>query len=156
MWVEFEAWHLWVILGLTLAALEMLGMAFVALAFGVACLAGALAAAAAQPLWLQIGATAAAGAVLTPLFIRSYRRIGGARERVSVTGDAGSRGQVAEVVCRQDRLGVLIKGDFFPAQLVDSPPDCALAVGQRVAIKNFSGITALVTLIDNGATGRQA
>ncbi|MEH6628892.1 MAG: hypothetical protein V7739_20830 [Motiliproteus sp.] len=146
MGVDFEAWHLWVILALTLAALEMLGMGFVALAAAVACLAGAALALADQPFWIQLAATAVAAAVLTPLFIRWYGNIGGAKENVSVTGDSGSQGQEAEIVSRQERLGVIIKGDFFPAQL-DSKGAIELAVGQRVEVIRFEGITAQVKIL---------
>ncbi len=146
MGVDFEAWHLWVILALTLAALEMLGMGFVALAAGVACLAGAGVALADQPFWIQLAAVAVTAAVLTPLFIRWYQNIGGAKENVSVTGDSGSQGQVAKIVSQQDRLGIVIKGDFFPAQL-DCKGAIELAVGQRVEVTHFEGITAQVKIL---------
>ncbi|MCW8886919.1 MAG: hypothetical protein OQK12_16965 [Motiliproteus sp.] len=146
MGIEFEAWHLWVILALTLAALEMLALGFVALAAGVACLAGALVASAGQPFWIQLAATAIAAAVLTPLFIRWYKSIGGAKESVSVTGDSGSQGLQTEIVIQQQRLGVMIKGDFFPAQL-EQAGEVELQEGQQVEILGFSGITAQVRIL---------
>ncbi len=148
MWIEFEAWHLWIILGLLLAALEMLGLGFVALAIGVACIGGAAAALADQPLWIQIATTAVAAAILTPLFVRYFRTMSGARDRVAVTGETGSHGQQAVIVWRQQRAGVVLKGDFFPAQLVQPAASPELKEGQRVEIIEFSGITAMVRVIE--------
>ena len=38
--MEIDAWHLWLLAGIVLAALEMLGLAFVALALALSCCIG--------------------------------------------------------------------------------------------------------------------
>ncbi|OMH38071.1 NfeD family protein [Motiliproteus sp. MSK22-1] len=148
MSIVFETWHFWVILALALAAMEMLGLGFVALAIGVSCIAGAVAALMDQPLWVQIAATAVAAAILTPLFVHWYKKAGVSSDPVSVTGDGGSLGQICLIVSQQDRLGVVIKGDFFPARLVQQNAG-ELQVGQQVEVKEFSGITAMVAIVDS-------
>ena len=148
MSIVFEAWHVWVVLALALAAMEILGLGFVALAVGVSCVAGAVAALLDQPLWIQIAATAVTAAILTPLFVHWYKKVGGSSEQASVTGDGGSLGQICVVVSQQERLGVVIKGDFFPARLVQQNVG-QLQPGQQVEVKEFSGITAMVSIVDD-------
>lgn len=145
---EIEAWHLWLLAGMVLAAMEMLGMAFVALALGVSCIAGAVAAVAGASLTVQIGATAVAAIILTPLFVRWFQSRKGSEDKVSLVGESGSGGQVCHLVEQQGRLGVKIKGDFFPAESADGQE---LKSGQRVELQHFSGITAMVCPLDSGS-----
>ncbi len=146
MSMEIEAWHLWLLGGMVLAALEMLGLAFVALALGVSCIAGSVVALAGGSLTLQIGASAVMAIILTPLFVRWFKRQVPPSDSVSLAGESGSNGQRCVLVEQQGRLGVLIKGDFFPAQmdLDGTESDRPLSVGMKVLVQRFSGITVIV------------
>lgn len=150
MSMEIEAWHLWLLGGMILAALEMLGLAFVALALGASCVAGAIAALLGASLTVQIGASTVTAIILTPLFVRWFKQLKPAVDTVALAGESGSSGQRCTLVEQQGRLGVLIKGDFFPAAL-DSDTnanvagsDQPLALNMTVQVKRFSGITAIV------------
>ncbi|MEH6471152.1 MAG: NfeD family protein [Halopseudomonas sp.] len=139
---EIEAWHLWLLAGMILTALEMLGLAFVALALGLSCIAGAVAALAGGSMTVQIGSTAVAAIIVTPLLVRWFKQRSQGADSISLAGEAGSTGQTCTLIEQQGRLGVQIKGDFFPAQ---SDDDSELSVGQKVVVQRFSGITAMVS-----------
>lgn len=150
MSMEIEAWHLWLLGGMILAALEMLGLAFVALALGTSCVAGAIAALMGASLTVQIGASTVTAIILTPLFVRWFKQLKPATDAVALAGESGSSGQRCILVEQQGRLGVVIKGDFFPAA---SDSDISangtvfkqpLAVGMTVQVLRFSGITVIV------------
>tara|TARA_R110001583_G_scaffold13663_4_gene58248 strand:- start:504 stop:965 length:462 start_codon:yes stop_codon:yes gene_type:complete len=140
--MEIDAWHLWLLAGIVLAALEMLGLAFVALALALSCVAGAAAALAGGSLTMQIAASAVAAIILTPLLVRLFKHRQASDGGVSLAGEVASLGQKYSLIEQQGRLGILIKGDFFPAQ---ADNDEALSNGQAVIVQRFSGITAMVT-----------
>lgn len=140
---EMEVWQLWLLAGMILAALEMLGLGFVALALGVSCGAGALAAAAGGSLTMQIGSSAVAAMILIPLLVRLFKQHRSGADSISLAGEAGSAGQTYTLVEQQGRLGIRIKGDFFPVESADAN---ALSVNQTIIVQRFSGITAIVAL----------
>ncbi len=139
---EIEAWHWWLLAGMILAALEMLGLAFVALALGISCLAGAVAAWIGGSLTLQIASTTVAAIILTPLLVRLFKQQRSRVDSISLAGEAGGAGQAYTLIEQQGRLGIRIKGDFFPVMSADNS---ALNVEQTVIVQRFSGITAIVT-----------
>ncbi|MFT6913861.1 MAG: hypothetical protein ACJAWL_000147 [Motiliproteus sp.] len=140
-WV-IEAWEWWLLAGMVLLALEMLGLAFVALAIGLSCVAGAVTAWAGGSLTLQIGSTVLAAMILTPVLVRLFRQRRPSDDSIVLAGEADSTGQVYTLESQQGRLGIRIKGDFFP---VENTQGEVLVAGQRVIVQGFSGITALVT-----------
>ncbi len=140
---EMEVWQLWLLAGMILAALEMLGLGFVALALGVSCGAGALAAAAGGSLAVQVGSSAVAAVILIPLLVRLFKQHRSGADSISLAGEAGSAGQTYTLVEQQGRLGIRIKGDFFPVESADAN---ALSVNQTIIVQRFSGITAIVAL----------
>lgn len=140
-WV-IEAWQWWLLAGMVLVALEMLGLAFVALAIGLSCVAGAVAAWAGGSLALQIASSALAAMILTPVLVRLLKQRSRSEDGVALAGEAGSTGQIYRLVEQQGRLGIRIKGDFFPVENIGTG---VLVVDQRVLLQRFSGITALVT-----------
>ncbi|MEH6826249.1 MAG: NfeD family protein [Motiliproteus sp.] len=140
---EMEVWQLWLLAGMILAALEMLGLGFVALALGVSCGAGALAAAAGGSLTMQVGSSAVAAMILIPLLVRLFKQHRSGADSISLAGEAGSAGQTYTLVEQQGRLGIRIKGDFFPVESADAN---ALSVNQTIIVQHFSGITAIVAL----------
>ncbi|RDE19693.1 NfeD family protein [Motiliproteus coralliicola] len=146
---EIEAWHLWLLAGMVLAAMEMLGLAFVALALGVSCIAGAVADLVGASLTVQIAATALMAILLTPLFVRWFQSRKGGDDKISLVGESGSGGQLCTLLEQQGRIGVKIKGDFFPAESSDGRE---LKVGQRVELQHFSGITAMVCPLNSDSS----
>ncbi len=140
MW-GFEAWHLWIALGLALAVAELLGAEFVLLALGIACLGGAAAAMAGAALATQILTTGVLAAVLVPFAITRLRHAVRPGSRYGVTGSGAERGTVVEVIEQAGDVGLKFRGDFLPARLPDgdSPEP-----GTRVRIREVRGITAIV------------
>jgi membrane protein implicated in regulation of membrane protease activity len=136
-----RAWHLWLLLGILLAIAELAGAGFVLLALGMACLAGA--AAAAWTDWglsAQILTAAIVAAVLTPLAIYRFRT--SVRLRRPGPLDRGwERGRRAIVERYGGRAGVRLNGDFFPARLADGREP---AEGEEVEVVGIEGITAHV------------
>ena len=144
--MSLESWHLWVIGGVLLMGLEMLGLGFVALAIGVACLAGALAAYFGGELSLQIGSAVLAALLLTPLFVRGFRRFSRPHDRATLAGSGAAAGRPTPLVEQQGRRGVRITGDFFPAEAARGQAPGALQAGTLVTIDGFNGITAQVRI----------
>jgi|TARA_B100000745_G_scaffold144714_1_gene94733 membrane protein implicated in regulation of membrane protease activity len=137
----FEAWHLWIIAGLLLSLLELIGGQFVFLAIGVSCLVGAsFAGLTDQPFKWQLGVTVVAAAILIPLFVGLYRRYGMPAGRAT-TGEGAESTEQYHITEYNGRIGVKIKGDFFPVKEQAGSP---LVVGEQVKVVKMDGITAIV------------
>jgi len=147
--MTIESWHLWVIGGVLLMGLEMLGLGFVALALGVAGLVGAAVAATDASLSLQIGSAVLAALILIPLFVRGFRKFSKPREATGLAGELRGGGTATALVSQQGRLGVVITGDFFPAEAAEGESAARLQAGVRVVIEGFSGITARVRVANS-------
>lgn len=137
----FEAWHLWIALGLALAVAELLGAEFVLLALGLACLGGAVAAITGAALATQILTAGVLAAVLVPLAVIKFRHAMRPNSRYGVTGSGVERGTVAEIVEQAGEIGLKFRGDFLPARLPDGNRPVP---GTRVRIREVRGITAIV------------
>lgn len=150
----FEAWHLWVVLGLALAVAELLGTQFVLLALGVSCLAGAAVAGFTDAdLGTQILATGVLAAVLVPLAVARLGRRIRPTEGYGVTGTGAERGTVAEVLERAGDVGIKYRGDFLPARLTDGSKPVP---GARVRVIALRGITVTVEPVSAADSGRKS
>jgi membrane protein implicated in regulation of membrane protease activity len=137
---HIAAWHVWVLLAIALAIAELLGTHFVLFALALSCLAGA--AVAAWTPWglnAQVGATLVAAMVLTPVMVQQFRR---QHARAPGPLDEGwESGREAVLEEYAGRLGVRLRGDFFPARSVSGQLPEA---GARVLVTRIEGITAWV------------
>ncbi|WP_158773120.1 NfeD family protein [Cobetia sp. L2A1] len=137
-----SGWHVWVILALILAGLELLGAHFILLALGVSALGGALAAALGVGLNLQLISVAVTALVLVPLFVRKIhpRLLPG--ERYGTLGSGAEAGQLAEVISGvEGKLAVRLSGNEFPLRWEGK---VAPMVGETVRIVSVEGITVRV------------
>ncbi|MFB9886008.1 NfeD family protein [Balneatrix alpica] len=141
--LAMEAWQWWILAGLVLALAELLGAAFVALALGLACGFGALAAWLDASFKVQLLSMAVAAALLIPLAIRLYRQRQQhwqSRQQAGIVGESGQhwRAQVCEY---GGRLGVRVEGNFYPLGPGDWQP------GEWLEVQGFDGITPRVTRV---------
>lgn len=147
---------LWLLIGLLLAAAELMTGGLVLLALGVAAIGVAVLA------WFGIGLNgqligmAVLSGILVPVAVKWIRpRFSPQGVGYGTTGAGTERGRLF-TVCRRDfdgALGVKINGDFYRARLdnteaPDSTGASALAEGQPVRFVRFDGTTALVRLPD--------
>lgn len=135
-------WKLWVIMGLILAIAELLVLPtqFLLVALGVcAILVGFIAwgfdlSWAAQLAWF-----AGLSIVLVPVFVYIWRRKAPIRY-AGTAGESPSAPQQGEVI-QADPLLIKLRGDQFPAE---APEGEFFAVGEKVIVSGFSGITAQI------------
>lgn len=150
--MAFESWHVWVMAGLVLAAMELFGAAFVALAFGVSCLVAAVVAGMGAGLNVQILAAAISAAVLTPCFVLWWKRHSKANlGTYALAGESGSSNQPGVIVKYGDGVGVKLGPDIFPVRMSDGDV-ATLTPDQRVIIERFEGITAIVKIDREGVS----
>lgn len=144
--LRIATWQVWVLLAILLALAELLGTQLVLLALGLSCLAGA--AVAAWTPWgltAQLGATVVTAAVLTPTMVYAFRQ----RRQGDAPGplDAGwEHGREAVLERYGERLGVRVRGDFFPARPAagELPPE-----GARVTVLRLESLTAVVLPLED-------
>lgn len=135
-----DAWHFWVIAGLLLALAELLGLGFFALALGLACLVGAVAAFLGASLAVQWLATGVAAAVIAPTLTRVLKKTSRSNRFASLAGEG--RAQAGQVVIdAQGQPRVRVEGDLYP---VRSLAGRVLTEGESVTIQRFDGITAVI------------
>ena len=141
--MAIATWQIWLLIGLLLAAAELLGASFILVALGVTALVVAVATAMYPEMGIaaQLLLFALAGVVLVPGFVYQFRRWH--RSPASpIAGQGGpDPGPVVTVEAGRERVGVRLHGDFFPAEASDGQP---LRPGERVRIDHFEGITARV------------
>jgi membrane protein implicated in regulation of membrane protease activity len=137
---SIEAWHWWVLLGLLLAIGELLGAQFVLLGLGIGCLGGAAASLFGAPLTVQVFSWGLVSAVATPVLIRHFRSSHDKQPGILDDGWAVGRSGVTEEY--GGRVGLRLKGDFYPARYFDTeqPP----AAGVPVEVREMRGITVFV------------
>lgn len=135
-----EAWHLWLLAGLFLMILELLGTGFVAFALGIAALAGMLAAILHLPAAAQWISFAIAAAVLAPWLRSRFRHWAPSRRRSALAGEKHSMEGLL-MLDNNGQLKVKVESDTF---FVRSISDRTLTPGTRVTVIDFDGITALV------------
>lgn len=135
-----DAWHFWIIAGLLLALAELLGLGFFALALGLACLVGAVAAFFEASLAIQWLATGIAAAVIAPTLTRALKKTSRSNRFAGLAGE--DRAQAGLVVIdAQGQPRVRVEGDLYP---VRSLTGRVLTEGESVTIQRFDGITALI------------
>lgn len=145
--MDIASWQIWLIIGLLLAAAELLGASFILVALGTTALVVALVTAfhPAMGLTGQLLLFAGVGLVLVPAFVHLFRRW----HHSPASTMAGERGDEAApelaVEASGERLGIRLHGDFFPAIADDGKP---LAAGDQVRLRAFEGITAHVERIE--------
>lgn len=134
------AWHWWLIAALVLLLVELLGTGFFAFAFGLAALAAMVVA------WLDADVTwqwftfALAAALLAPLLKWLFRRFAPSQRTSFLAGE--SRQQQGEIVqLASGDFRIKLEGDLF---MVRSASGATLTVGDRVEIRRFDGITAII------------
>lgn len=134
------AWHWWLIAALLLLLVELLGTGFFAFAFGLAALAAMVVA------WLDAGVTwqwftfALAAALLAPLLKWLFRRFAPSRRTSFLAGESRQQqGEIVQLASGDFRLK--LEGDLF---MVRSASGATLTVGDRVEIRRFDGITAII------------
>ncbi|MCG8433458.1 MAG: NfeD family protein [Gammaproteobacteria bacterium] len=139
----FNAWQVWLMLGVLLAIAELIGAEFILLALGVSfMLVAAVTAAFGLSFNAQLITAGLISAVLVPSFVYIYRRTLQAAAKPVVAGEGGLLGQEVVLQARDDgRLGVEAEGDFFPAQ---GESDETLRPGQKVKVTALKGITLIV------------
>lgn len=149
--IAIDAWHLWVLAAILLAIAELIGSQFVLFALGTSCLAGA--AVAAWTPWginAQIVASLIAAAVLTPSFVFAFRQRRKAQR--GPLDEGWESGQQAVLERYAGRVGVRIRGDFFPARTVSGAlPE----VGSLVTVVRIEGITACVVPVATSDPAQQ-
>jgi membrane protein implicated in regulation of membrane protease activity len=139
-------WQLWILFGLLLAISEILIVPaqFVLVALGVcALIVGAVVAFTDIGPGLQLGLYAGLAIALIPVFVKIWRRRSTSRYS-GTAGEASLGGQVG-IVESLEPLRIRLHSDRFPAHNLDATP---LAVGDRVQVHGFSGITASVRKLD--------
>lgn len=142
---SIEAWHWWVLLGLLFAIGELLGAHFVLLGLGIGCLGGAAASLFDASLTVQVFSWGVLSAVVTPLLINYFRSTHDKRPGILDEGWAIGMSGVTEEY--GGRVGIRLKGDFYPARYADTeqPPEAGVPVvvcemrGITVFVKNKSG-----------------
>ena len=134
------AWHWWLIAALLLLLVELLGTGFFAFAFGLAALAAMVVA------WLDAGVTwqwftfALAAMLLAPLLKWLFRRFAPTQRTSSLAGESRQQqGEIVQLASGDFRLK--LEGDLF---MVRSASGATLTVGDRVEIRRFDGITAII------------
>jgi membrane protein implicated in regulation of membrane protease activity len=136
-------WQIWLLLAIVLAALELTGAQFILLALAASALVVVAVTLVTVPgLTAQVLIFMGAALVLTPGFIVWYRRhFQGRRSLTGLAGESGYGEQSAVVEKRDERVGVSLEGNWFPARLEngDHPEP-----GKRVRVVGFEGITAIV------------
>lgn len=139
----FDAWLVWIIVGLLLSLGELLGAQFIFLAIGVSCLSGAAVAGFTDyGFKMQLGVTVAVSLLLIPLFVKVFQKCFKASGRATI-GEGAEQLQSYEIVQQQSRLGVVIQGNFFP---VKAEQGVTLQQGMQVNVLKMDGITAVVAL----------
>lgn len=149
-----HAWHMWAIVALLLALLELFGAHFVLLGLGLAAAVVAIVVGIAPGTGIgaQLLIFIVASLLIVPAIIVVFRRYypGGG---VSVMNEPGGRAaEPHEVIERDGQVGVEIYGDFYPARF----PTTGLEPepGMIVVIQEFRGIVAMVKVLsDDNATG---
>lgn len=138
-------WHVWVILALILAGLELLGAQFILLALGVSALGGAVAAALGADLNLQLLSAAATALVLVPVFVRKIHPRLLPNERYGTLGSGAEAGQLAQVISGvSGKPAVRLSGNEFPLRWEG---EVAPTIGETVRIIGIEGITVRVERI---------
>ncbi|WP_151671092.1 NfeD family protein [Nitrincola schmidtii] len=135
-----EAWHLWLLAGLFLMILELLGTGFVAFALGLAALAGMIAALLHLPAAAQWISFAIAAAVLAPWLRKKFQRWAPSRRRSGLAGEKRTMEGLL-LLDNSGQLKVKVESDTY---FVRSLSDRNLTPGTRVTVVDFDGITALV------------
>lgn len=143
-----SAWMIWLIVGIALMLVELMGGAFVLVALGLAAMLIAMALVAGVNLGLssQLLVFAGLAAVFTPLGIYLYRRrqqSGQASELgAGLVGQTGVLEGKSAVVMRGDNGPIIqVRGDDFPVAFEDGNRP---SPGASVEILRFEGITAIV------------
>lgn len=136
-------WQIWLLLAIVLAALELTGAHFIMLALAASALVVVLVTLVSVPsLTAQVLIFIAAALVLTPGFVIWFRRhFQGRQSRTGVAGESGYGERTAVVEKREERVGVALEGNWFPARLENGN---APEPGERVRVIGFEGITAIV------------
>jgi membrane protein implicated in regulation of membrane protease activity len=137
-----EAWHLWLLLALALAIIDLviIGVSGVLLALAAGALFGMAAALLGFSGLTQMLTAAFTGLAMMPLFVWLFRRITGKNQRAPrVDSQLGKERYI--VVEARGKTGIWILGDFFPVKDSDGhiPPP-----GETVRVLRFRGITAIV------------
>ncbi|TVQ67867.1 MAG: NfeD family protein [Oceanospirillales bacterium] len=135
-----EAWHLWLLAGLFLMILELLGTGFVAFALGLAALAGMIAALLHLPAAAQWISFAIAAAVLAPWLRKKFHNWAPSRRRSGLAGEKRAMEGLL-LLDNNGQLKVKVESDTY---FVRSLSDRNLTPGTRVTVVDFDGITALV------------
>lgn len=146
---ELAAWHIWVVIGLVLAGLELLGAHFVLLGLGISALVGGvLAAVLGAGLTGQLIGVTIAALGIVPLFVRKIYPAMLPKERFGTLGSGAEKGQMAEVIARADgRLAVRLSGDEYPLRCEGEQP----VVGETVRIMGVEGITVQVERLSSAS-----
>lgn len=135
-----DAWHLWLIAGLLLALAELLGLGFFALALGLACIVGSLAAGLGAPVALQWLISGLAAAIIAPTLTRVLNKPGGSRRSGGLAGENRPQPGVL-VLDAQGQLRVRVEGDLYPVRSLSGR---LVHDGDTVTVRRFDGITALI------------
>ena len=135
-----EPWHWWVLLGMLLAIGELLGAQFVLLGLGIGCLGGAVASLFDTTLSMQVLSWGILSAVVTPLLVLYFRRTH--EKRPGILDDGWAIGMSGVTEEYGGRVGVRLKGDFYPARYLEDeqPPEA----GVPVEVRDMRGITVFV------------
>ncbi|SEP11114.1 NfeD family protein [Aquisalimonas asiatica] len=139
-----DPWVIWILVAATLLLVDLFivgGTDGLRLTFTVMAVAGAIAAwVVPESVPTQFGVAAVTGMLALPALLWLFRR--------STRGKAGAghddprvRERVLSVETRDRTTGVVFLGDFFPARRADGG---LLQPGDRVRIRHFEGITAVV------------
>lgn len=147
------AWMVWLIMGIVLMLVELMGGAFVLVALGLAAMLIAVVLAAGVDLSLsgQLLAFAGLAAVFTPIgiYIYRHRQQSGQASRLGagLVGQAGVLEGKPVVVLGGDNGPVIqVRGDDFPVAFEDGDRPTP---GASVEILRFEGITAIVRPLDD-------
>jgi len=140
------AWHLWVILGLILAGLELLGAQFVLLALGVSALSGALASVLGAGLNVQLISVAITALVVVPLFVRKIHPYLLPKTPYGTLGSGAETGQLVKVIIGNGgKLAVRVSGNEYPLRWEGETKPAA---GDTVRILSVEGITLCVERVE--------
>ena len=141
--MSVAAWQIWLGAALVLAFLELTGAHFIMLGLAIAAAIVALVVILLPELGLtgQLLTFAVAVAVTIPAIITVFRRYFPVN-RVTVMNEPGQHAAAPRQVVKDNgRIGVKIRGDFYPAEYSDGRvPD----PGDEVVVEGFRGIVARV------------
>ena len=132
-------WQGWLIAAFLLLLLELFGTGFFAFTLAIAALITTASAAGGVSTTGQWWIFSLSALVLAPLLKWLFRRYAPSRRASFLAGEGQQEGVIVQLPCGE--LRIQIEGDLFLVRHAQQQP---LKVGERVIVRRFDGITAII------------